>query len=154
MVIQVAKKLKRKNNILFGLVLIFCFLIIVPVISLIFNPVKSAGPKDEKEPAEEVVSYYEITFVVDECCQPIDSILVKVGEKPILPEVEMVCTHKAYDNESREFVKGHAFECWLYNGQYITQFNCPAFNTNVVLVAKVGVVSGFLNVFPFPKDWV
>lgn len=132
-----AKRRKRKNSILSGLIIVLCILIILPVISLVFKFNKTSSPSVEEKPSEQSSLYYEVSFVVDDCCVPISSMFVKVGEAPVLPTCEIICEHQFCDLERWEFNSGHSFICWTYNGQFITQENCPAFNRSVVLVANI-----------------
>ncbi len=152
MVILVTKKRKRKSNILFGLVIILCVLFILPLISFFYSN-KTENSNIEEKPENEAFLYYEVSFVAD-CCEPVDSIFVKVGEQPILPTVKVICSHKTCDDEGH-FLEGHSFVGWTYNGQFINQSNCPVFNTDVVLIAKIETVTvTALNTVFFPLEWL
>ena len=145
MVIQVAKRHKKQSSIFSGLIILMCLLIVLPIVCCFL---KLNDSKDGLESDVDIVRYYEVTFKSVCGCHE-KSVLVKVGEEPLLPDIN--CTHKSFIDVGS--VTTHTLVAWTYNGQYLTQTNCPAFNTDVVLVADV-VTIGAGNVFPFPVEWM
>ena len=77
-----------------------------------------------------------------------------MGEKPILPDCDVKCSHVSYNEETGELTEQHIFVGWTYNGQFVSQAHCPAFNTNVVLVAQFETRSGPVELVDFPLEWL
>ena len=141
-----AKRRKRKSGILSGLVIVLCILIVLPILTLTLK----ANVVDKENLEEKPKSYYKVSFIVDDCCVPIEDLYVEVGKRPVLPECNFNCGHSVIVDTG--WVEGHVFINWTYNGQYISEFNCPAFNTDVVLVANIEDVAG-APLIEFPSDW-
>lgn len=148
-----AKRRKRKGGLLSGLVVVLCVLIILPVLSLTTN-LGNLLNQNEKEPVKEEQLYYKVSFVVDDCFCAVKPIYVRYGEVPVLPIPENDCMHYAYDEEKGEIISYHAFAGWSYEGQRLTQSNCPAFNTNVVLYITTKTTAAPIQFIDFPLDWL
>lgn len=148
-----AKRRKRKGGLLSGLVVVLCVLIILPVLSLTVN-LGNFFKLDKEVVIKDEQLYYEVSFVVNGCFSSVDSIYVRYGEVPVLPVPECDCEHLAYDEEKGEIITQHSFAGWSYEGQRLTQANCPAFNTNVVLVATYKIVAAPITFIDFPLEWL
>ncbi len=148
------KKRKKNNGFVSGVLIVLCFLIVFPVLVLSFRVFNIDASKVDKKPVEESVLYYQVSFDVGSCCNPIEPIFVKVGEQPVLPTVEFVCSHKSFDEENGSLSDAHSFVGWTYNGQLVSQSTCPAFNTSVVLVADICSLPGFSSLADFDVSWL
>lgn len=135
------KKLKKTLTVILA-VFVAAMLLALPLTVKLPHEGKTSESEESNEltPTESVkAEYYTVTFDVGE--YGVESNVtqeVKMGEKPELFVPE--CKYKSDCTDDIFFTStaldDYAFKGWYYDGELITEENCPAFNKDVTLIAR------------------